>query len=163
MINIFNLFLVLFSFWFFLIFANSNINIFTISAGIFFCSAISYFSWKFKLIGRKTEFLFLSFGFYKFFFNLFFISLFNSFLILFEFLKFTPKINPVIYHIPFKNSKQINISILISAITLVPGVSFIDLKDENIIIYALNENLVKKTNLKNLISNLQKINDNNIV
>ena len=163
MINIFNLFLVLFTFWFFLIFANFNLNFITLIIGLICCSIIAYCSWKFKLINRKTEFLFLIFGFYKFFFSLFIISLYNSFLLLFEFLKFTPQINPVIYNLPFKNSKQINIPILISAITLIPGISFIDFNKNHIVIYCLNEKLVKKANLKNLISNLQKINDNSIV
>jgi len=163
MINIFNLFLTLFSFWLLLAYSNGNLSWFYILCGLIASSIVSFVAWRIKIITKYSHFLFLNIGFYRHFLAIIFLSFLASLLTIFRAVIGRNRIDCKIYSIPIKKLNNAELILLISTINLLPGTVFIGLEDQKIIICGLNEQYITKLNLEKICVNLAKINDNKLV
>ncbi len=163
MINIFNLFLTLFSFWVLFAYSNDNISWFYIFFGLVSSLIVSLIAWKIKIITKYSHFLFLHIGFYKHFIGIIFSSFGQSLSIIFKAAITGREINSKIYTLPVKKLNNTELVLLMSTINLLPGTVFIGLEDKKIAIFALNEKYISNLNLEKIYDNLHKINDNRLV
>lgn len=163
MINIFNLFLVLFSFWLLLAYSGGVLSWIYIAIGFVSSLIISFIAWRIKIINKYSSFLFLNIGFYKHFLKIIFSSFFVSIKIVVKTIYGSQDIKPDFYTAPIKKLNNNELVLLINTINLTAGLLFIGLKGRNIIIYATNEKLFKEFNVNKICSNLHKINDSRLV
>ena len=163
MINIFNLFLTLFSFWILFAFSNGNLSWFYVFLGLFASITISFISWKIKIITKHSQFLFLHIGFYRHFLGIIFSSFLPSLLTIFRVAIGSKRIDCKIYSLPIKKLNNVELSLLISTINLLPGTIFVGIEDKKIIICGLNDQYIAKLNLAKIYDDLTKINDNRLV
>ena len=164
MINIFNLFLFLYSFWLVLLFLKDGFSVFFLILGIFICFLVSIFARKIKIINKDFNLLFLSFGFYRHFFIIYFISCYK-YLILLPKLVFSQKINQdCLFYIKIKKklTKQ-EFALFIATINLIPGISYVDKKGGDIIIYSTIKELFNKVDIVKIYNNIHRINDDSLV
>ncbi len=168
MINIFNLFLTLF--FLCLLFACSNGNItphhfswlFVLIA--FFSSIIaSLVAYKLKIFNKDSHFSFLHFGFYRHFIKLFFSAFLQSILVVFRIAISSRKIEPKIYSLPIEELEIHTLNLLIFTINMTPGLLFIDLIDDKIVILGLNKSYIEKLDLKQIIRQIDRVDDNKLV
>jgi multisubunit Na+/H+ antiporter MnhE subunit len=161
MINIFNLFLVLLFCWFAFAFAGGVLSWFYLFLGIVASAIISLISWRIKLIDRTTDFLFLNLGFYQHFCKLIFLSFFKSMFLL---VRSTLKTNhSITYYLPIKKQNNGELALFISTISLIPGLFCLGIKDEELVIHALDEKYFKQAKINELYNNIKSINDNRLV
>lgn len=163
MINIFNLFLVLFSLWILFSYANHTLSWFYIFFGLVSSAIVSFISWKIKIINKYSNFLFLNFGFYRHFFYLIFGSFVSSMVIIFKMVMDSDDINPEFYSVEIKRCTNSELILLITTINLMPGLVCLGFKNKEIIIYALSKRYFKGLNLNKVYKNLHHINDNRLV
>ena len=163
MINIFNLFLTLFSFWVLFAYSNDNLSWFYIFFGLVSATIVSLIAWKIKIITKYSHFLFLHIGFYKHFISIMLSSFLESLLIIYKAAFSNQKINAKIYLLPVKKLNNTELVLLISTINLLPGTVFVGLEDQKIAICGLNEKYITQLNLEKIYDNLGKINDNRLV
>jgi multisubunit Na+/H+ antiporter MnhE subunit len=163
MINIFNLFLTLLSFWLLFAYSNGNLSWFYVFFGIIASLIVSLISWKIKIITKHSNFLFLHIGFYKHFLGIIFSSFAASLLIIFKVAIGSSKIDYKIYSLPIKRLNNSELVLLIPTINLLPGVIFIRQEDQKIIIFALSKHYINKLDLAKICSELTHINDNRLV
>ncbi|MCE3254782.1 MAG: hypothetical protein K0R25_276 [Rickettsiaceae bacterium] len=162
MINIFNLFLTLFFFWILFSYVNGSLSWFYVFFGAASSLIVSIISWKLKIITKRSNFLFLSFGFYHHFFAVIFHSFTKSLKIAFACAFGSKKINPQIHELPLKKPNSRKSILLISTINLMAGLVFVGFKDDKIIICSLHENFIKQLDLPKLLKELNKVNDNRL-
>lgn len=164
MINLFNLFLFLFALWIFLITASGTFSWFYLCFGLSACALVSFVSWKIKIINRNSEFLFLNFSFYKHFIRIIAISFFRSIYLVIK-LAFTDANNlkPVVYNIPIQKRIDPDLTLLIISVTLLPGIICVGIKEERIIIHAIDEKYIYKANLVQIYKNLYQVKDERLV
>jgi multisubunit Na+/H+ antiporter MnhE subunit len=162
-INIFNLFLVLLSFWLLLAYSGGVLSWLYIAIGFVASLTVSFIAWKIKIINKYSSFLFLNIGFYKHFLKIIFSSFFVSIKIVIKIIFSSQDIKPDFYTAPIKKLNNNELVLLINTINLTAGLLFIGLNGKNITIYAVNEKLFKKLNISKICSNLHKINDSRLV
>lgn len=102
MINIFNLFLILFSFWLLFSYSNGSLSWFYVCFGLLSSLLVSFVSWKMKIITKHSNFLFLHIGFYRHFLGIIFSSFPASLLTIFRAAIASPKVDYKIYFLPIK-------------------------------------------------------------
>ncbi len=163
MINIFNLFLTLFSFWLLFAYSNDSLSWFYIFFGLFSALIVSLIAWKIKIITKYSHFLFLHIGFYKHFIGIVLSSFVESLLIIYQAAFIDKKIDAKIYLLPVKKLNNAELVLLMSTINLLPGTVFVGLEDKKIAVFALNEKYISKLNLEKIYNHLDQINDNRLV
>ncbi len=163
MINIFNLFLTLFSFWVLFAYSNDNLSWFYIFSGLISSIIVSIIAWRIKIITKYSHFLFLHIGFYRHFIGIILFSFIESLLIIFRAAINSSKINYKIYLLPIKKLNNSELVLLISTINLLPGTVFVGLIDKKIAIYSLNKKYISQLNLEKIYNSLERINDNRLV
>jgi len=162
MLNIFNLFLFLFALWIVFIATSGHISLLYLASGIFAALLVAILSKRLKLIDKKSEMLYLSFGFYRHFLKLFLQNFFPALRLLFKMAFKEESISPVTRKIR-NDEPNINLSALISTINIMSGLLVIDLKDGEILIHATTEDSLKNLDLRKTQKVLQNINDDNLV
>jgi len=167
MINIFNLFLTLFFFWLSFAYLGENLSWLCVFFGLLSSLIISFIAWKIKIINKYSHLIFLHFGFYKHFVGLIFSAFPQSLLTAYRAAIASQKINPKIHFFLVKSLNNNELVLLISTINMMPHLLFIGVKDKlkgkEVIILSLNDFSVSKLNLRQVISDLDKINDNRLV
>jgi len=163
MINIFNLFLTLFFFWLLSAYRNENLSWFYVFFGMIASSIVSFIAWRIKIITKHSNFLFLHLGFYKHFIGTILSSFLASLLTIFRAAIGSPKIDCKIYFLPINRLSNAELALLIVTINFLPGVVFIGLEEQKIILCGLNEQYIAKLNLEKIYDNLAQINDNRLV
>lgn len=165
MINIFNLFLVLFSAWIILCLTSNLFSTFYIATGFIFSCIISFISWQSKIINRESKFIFLNFGFYKHFLAFLIKNLHKSIILSIQFAIAGPSITPVLYKIPMdrKSISEIELSLFIATINIIPGIIYVGIDDQKIILHALSEKYLEYIDLNQIFHDLGKINDDSLV
>jgi multisubunit Na+/H+ antiporter MnhE subunit len=163
MINIFNLFLTLFSFWVLFAYSNDSLSWFYVFFGLAASIIVSFIAWKIKIITKYSHFLFLHIGFYKHFIGIIISSFIESLLIIFRAAKCSSEIDCAIYWLPIKKLNNSELVLLMSTINLLPGTIFVGLEDNKIAICGLNKKYMDRLNLEKIYDNLEKINDNRLV
>ncbi len=161
MLNIFNLFLFLFSIWSLLMLLSDNVSWLFAFLGIICSSIVSLTSYKVNLIDKKSEFPFLHVNFYSHFFSIYVRNFTGSmkFLIIMAF--FNRDFRSVRQVFKTKEEK-INESMMVATINMTVGLICLDSNDNKFLVYALNEVYLKSFNFDNIVKSLTKVNDDEI-
>ena len=152
MINIFTLFLTLFSFWVLFAYSNDSLSWFYVFFGLVSAIIVSLIAWKIKIITKYSHFLFLHIGFYKHFIGIVISSFFESLLIIYKAAFSNQKIDAKIYLLPVKKLNNTELVLLMSTINLLPGTVFVGFEDKKIAICGLNEKYISQLNLEKIYS-----------
>lgn len=164
MINIFNLFLFLCGFWAILAFVNGSFTLLFLIFGCVVALIISLISWKFKIINKNFNFLFLNLGFYYHFLSLLFVSFFYCVGFLIKSILFNQKEPNCLFFIQLnKGLGKTDLSLFIATLCFIPGISYIKSDENEIVIYAVSEKLFESLNLGKFYYNIHKINDDSLI
>lgn len=131
--------------------------------GILACAFVTFISWKMGIVNKKSRFLFLNFGFFKHFASAISKSFFRSIILVTKSAFFSNKKEPIIYHFPIEKQNDANLTLLIATLSFVPGIFCIGIKDEELIIHALNENYLVNARLDKIYKGIEEINDTRLV
>jgi len=164
MINLINYFLFLFFLWLIFMVMGHNFSASFAIIGAIFSFLISLISYRFNLINKKSELLFLSLGFYHHFFKLYFKNFYSSLMLIIKIVSGKKNINPVIYKLLIDdNNKSFNPSSLISTINMNTGLLVIFNENNSLLIHALNEEYINHFNFSANIAKLNNLNDDKLV
>ncbi|MBM3579853.1 MAG: hypothetical protein FJX34_03685 [Alphaproteobacteria bacterium] len=163
MLHIFNLFLVLFAFWGALMFAFNQVSWLYLFFGILFSALVSMASARLKLIEKNSEFLYLYFGFYRHFFKIFVGDFFSSIALLISLACRKSPFHPVKHKVKLQQNQRSHPALLIASINMITGLSCLSLKDDEIVIYAVDQRYFDRLNLKKICADLRRINDDHLL
>lgn len=163
MINIFNLFLVLFVCWAILMFVNNMLTLPYALIGILVCIMVTLISWKMGSVSKKSRFLFLNFGFFKHFAKVIAKSFFRSIILVAKTALSSNHKNPIIYHFPMEKQSDGNLTLLVATLSFIPGVFCIGVRDNELIIHALNEDCLINARIDKAYKGIEEINDSRLV
>jgi len=161
MINIFNLFLFLISIWILVMIITSKSSAIYFLFGSLAAILISFFSYKLKIIDKKSKFLYLNIGFYRHFFALFVKNYVKSLILILKFAFFKNDNLAIIKKYKIHN-QDIDITMLVSSINMITGLYAIN-KGNELIVYYLDKSYLKDLNFKKIYKSLNNIDDNNLV
>lgn len=162
MLNIFNLFLFLFTLWVFLMISSGNISWLYLALGIFSAAFISVVSYKVRLIEERSELLYLSFGFYHHFLKIYFGNFFSALNLVIDLAFRREPFKPVIHAVNF-NKAHLNLALFATTINMTTGLFCIGMHEGEVFIHAAEEDYFKRLDLKKLIPILTCVNDDNLV
>lgn len=132
--------------------------------GSIFSFLIAAISYRFNLINKKSELLFLSFGFYRHFFKLYFKNFYSSLILIIKVLLGKRNINPVVYKLLIDDSnKSFNPSSLISTINMSTGLLVIFNENNLLLVHALNEEYINNFSFSANMAKLNNLNDDKLV
>ena len=163
MLNIFNLFLFLLLLWLALMLSADNISWIYLFFGIASAGLISIASFKIKLIDKNSELLYLSFGFYRHFLQLYCNNYFKALKLIITLAINDKAIKPVVYSLNIDHKNKFNPSLMASSFNMSAGLFCISIKEENFFIHAISEKYFKNFDLFKIRKILPKINDDNLV
>ncbi len=164
MINIFNLFLFLSALWAILAFTSNGFSISFIIFGFIVSLFISVISWKFKIINKDFNFLFLNLGFYQHFLTIFFTSLFHCILFLVKITFTKGRGSGYLFQItPKKILGKAELILFVATISFIPGISYVGSKKDTITIYTLSKDIYKRIDLSKFYHNVHEINDDSLI
>lgn len=163
MTNIFNLFLFLLLLWIIFMFSSNKFSTGFILFGVLSSIIVAFSSYQLKLFDKKTEFLFLSIGFYKHFVGLYFKNFFRSFYVLFNMATFDKSIHPTIRYINIKENYKFNYALLIATINMNCGLFAINLAKNKIAVHCVNDSYFFAFDLLKYTINLNNVNDDNLI
>lgn len=143
--------------------ASGNLSWLYLAFGIISSVLIAFSSYKLKLVEEKSELLYLSFGFYRHFFKIYFGSFFSALTLIFELAFRREPFKPVIHLVKITNKNRINLALFATSINMSSGLFCIGMRDNEAFIHAVEDQYFAKFNLKNLLSILPHINDDNLV
>lgn len=163
MLNIFNLFLFLFTLWIALSVASNHISALYIFFGFIASSLVVAISLRLKLIEKKSEMLFLSFGFYRHFFRFFFHNFFRSMKLLFDLAMGKSFLKPTVHYVKIDEKDSFNPALLMASLNMSAGLFAIGLQNNEIMIHAIDEIYFKKFDFKKTCASLHNVNDDNLI
>lgn len=163
MLNIFNLFLFLFALWILFMIAAGNVSWLYILYGIIAASLVSIASLRLRLIEEKSELLYLSVGFYRHFFKLFVKNFFSAMRLIIDLALANKPLHPLVYSVKFNPKNKFNPALLMASYNMSTGLFCISMKDDEMLIHAIDEEHFKKFDLQKISANLSNVNDDNIV
>jgi multisubunit Na+/H+ antiporter MnhE subunit len=164
MLNIFNLFLFLFTIWIVLLVLSTKTTWLYLFLGIICAALVSIFSYRLKLIDEKSELLYLSIGFYRHFGSLYFKNLFSAFGLIFL-LVFDKNSNmtPIIYVVDMDHKNKFNPALFASTINMTSGLFCLLNKEEKFFIHCLDQKFFNNFDPYKTVKILKEINDDNLV
>ncbi len=164
MLNIFNLFLFLFTIWIVLLVLSSQTTWLYLFLGIICAALVSVFSYRLKLIDEKSELLYLSIGFYRHFGSLYFKNLFSALGLIFS-LVFDKNSNmtPIIYVVSMDHKNKFNPALFASTINMTTGLFCLLNKEEKFFIHCLDQKFFSHFDSYKTVKILKEINDDNLV
>ncbi len=160
MLNIFNLFLFLFAVWLVLMSIWNHISWLYLFCGLAASALVTLASIRLKLIEKDRELLYLNFGFYRHFFNIFFGNFFSAIKII---LRLSLKKEPLYPVIQIIKNNDTNLGLLVASINMTSGIFCIDCNNDNITIHALDQDYFKALNLKKIVNSLNDTKDENLI
>lgn len=163
MLNIFNLFLFLFVLWGLFMIAAGNISWLYVFFGIIASGLVSIVSFRLRLIEKKSELLHLSFGFYRHFFKIFVSNSFSAIRLIITLALTSKPLHPLIFTVKLNPKNTFNPALLIASFNMSTGLFCIGAKEQELTIYAINENYFKNFDLPKTCAALNNMNDDNLV
>lgn len=163
MLNIFNLFLFLFALWIFFMIAGNNISWLYIFFGLIASGFVAIVSFRLKLVEEKSELLYLSLGFYRHFINLFIKSFFSAIALIISLAISRKELNPTIHKIKLTPKDKFNPALLMASFNMSSGLFSIGMKDDEILVHAIDESYFKKFDLNKTRRSLNNANDDNLI
>jgi hypothetical protein len=162
MLNSFNLFLSLLSFWAIFMIASGHVSWLYAFSGVFSAGLVTLISSRLSLIEKNSEMLYLSLGFHRHFIKLFLSNFIPALILLFRLAFREKSIMPASHKIKNADPK-VNISALISTINMTNGLLVTNLRGSVITIHGVEEGCFEKFNLQKIQRTLEHINDDNLV
>lgn len=163
MLNIFNLFLFLLTLWVMFMIASSKVSWLYVFFGILASLLVSISSYRIKLVEEKSELLHLSFGFYRHFVKIFLKGFVSSLKLIITLALSRKAPSPLIYSIKLGKESQINPALLMASFNMTTGLFCIGVKEDEILVHAIDEAHFKKFDLQKICKSLKNINDDNLV
>lgn len=164
MINIFNLFLLLLAIWSGSVYALQGFNYEYLFIGSAVSLVISVFCFNLRLINKKSELLYLSWGFYKYFINLYIRNIGKQIILQIK-MALIPSIidsKTIKVHLKFDEEKK-NSLLFESTVDFMAGYSVIELTSDYIIVGAINSDYASRFSGKSIFKKLKNINDDSLV
>jgi len=146
-----------------LIFVGNMLFLSYVLIGILACAVVTFISWKMGSVSEKSRFLFLNFGFFRHFISLIVKSFFRSIILITKTVFSFSHSDPIIYHFPMEKQNDANLTLLVATLTFIPGVLCIGIKNNELIIHALNEDYLMNARLDKIYKGIEEINDNRLV
>lgn len=163
MLNIFNQFLFLFACWIFFMTLASTFKILYFVLGVVACGAVSLLCYKLQIINNKSKFLFLSIGFYRHFFLIYFKNFFKAIFLIIDLAINRRVMMPTINIIKFNEENAEDNHLLIASINFCVGVFVLNATESSLVIHSIDKGFFKELNINNLKKQLRLINDDEIV
>ncbi len=163
MLNIFNLFLFLLVLWLALMLVSGNLTFSYLLFGIVSSAFIAAISYHVKIIDKKSELLYLSIGFYRYFIKLYFKSFFHAIGLIIDLAIGNKANRPIIYEIEVDNLRYFNLGLVNATINMNAGLFCIANEENKFKIHAMDEKYFNSLDLFLMNKQLPKINDDNLV
>jgi len=161
MLNAITLFFILFIFWIFNV-VLIGINPLLIFIGLIISSSIAFICWRLNIIGSKSSFMILQFGFYKFIFSKISQNLSNVFRLSFQFLNPKHEFKPIIDYIFLDKDKDSEIALGVNLITFLAGTICVAVKKRYVIIHSLGTEYFSPAEMYDISSQLDKVYDDTL-
>ena len=164
MINIFNLFLLLSALWSIFVYMIFGLNYFYLGFGAFMALVISISCFYLRIINKKSELLYLSWGFYQYYAKLYCVNIVKQIMLQIKIFFTSSFIDPKTIKISLKNPQDKQYAFLFeSTIDFMAGYSILETTPDYIIVGALNEDYVKNFSAKRIFKNIRNINDDSLI
>lgn len=163
MLNIFNLFLFLFALWSLFMISSGNISWLYLVLGIGSSAFVSGLSYRLKLIDKNSELLYLSLGFYQNFVVSYFRNFFSSIKLVIKLAFRREPFKPVIHVTNINQKHRLNYTLLATSINMTTGLFCIGLREKEIFVHAIEEEYFARFDLRKLMADLAKVNDDDLV
>lgn len=138
----------------------SHFSLVYLFCGIIASALVTLISIRLKLTEKNGELLYLNFGFYRHFLNIFFSNFFSSMKLICGLAVKREPIYPVIQIIKIGDN---DMALLMATINITSGLFAIDCKGDEITIHALDQDYFKALNLKKVLSSLKDTRDENLI
>jgi multisubunit Na+/H+ antiporter MnhE subunit len=162
-LNTFNLFLFLFALWIMFMIGASHLSWLYVFFGIIASAFVSIASSRLRLIEQKSELLYLSFGFYRYFFDLFFSNFFNSIRLVIDIALTNKELHPIVYRVPVEEEFSFNHGLLVAGLNMTSGLLCLGVRDEEILVHAIDEKHFQRFDFDKTKKILSEVNDDNLV
>lgn len=144
--------------------SHEKISIIYLTFGIFSSAFVSLICYNLKLIEKKSEMLYLSFGFYKHFLVTYLKNFIPAISLLFKLAFDSSKFNSQINKISLNTrAKQEASELLQATINLTSGICVTNVTKTHIAVDAIDKEYYQDFNIKKTFKKLENINDDNIV
>ncbi len=163
MLNIFNLFLFLFALWTFFMASSENLSWLYLGLGFIAAISVAIFSYRFKLIDKKSELLYLSFGFYRNFLLTYVTNFFSGLKLLIALATRREPFKPTIHIVNYGPKKGLNTALFATTINMTTGLFCLMIREKEIFIHAAEKEYFERLDLKKLASDLVNVNDDNLI
>jgi len=164
MINIFTLFLLLLALWSSFVYLIFGFDYTYFVLGIVASLVISLICFNLKIINKKSELLYLSWGFYKYFIKLYFTNFFKQITVQIKMLFISSFTDPRSIKVVYRTQENKNNSFLFEAtINFMAGYSIIEIKPDHILVGAINRSYEDQFFAKRIFAKIKNINDDNLV
>lgn len=162
MLNIFNLFLFLFAIWAVFIFISGHISLVYALCGIIAAALATLASIRLRLFEKKTEMLYLSFGFYRHFCRIFLKNFFSSINLIIDLALRKTEPKPTIHYLKIDKDDP-NAPLLAPTLNMTCGLFCVALEEDKIMVHAIEEKYFRNFDLKKNLRSLSNVNDDNLV
>lgn len=163
MLNIFNLFLFLLVCWIgFMVAANSLTWIYLLF-GICCSAFVTFISYRFKLVAKNSELLYLSVGFYRHFIKVILINFLPSLFLVIRIIFIREPLYPTIQKLEINSKYNFNLGLLIATINMTCGLFCIQAKKNQFLIHAIDQKYFKNFDFNQACKSLSQVNDDNLV
>ncbi len=163
MLNIFNLFLFLLLLWVMLMLSSGNVTWAYLVIGIFCTTAISFLSFRLKLIKKDSELLYLSLGFYRHFAEIFFRNIFKAWYLIFDLALNKKPMRPLLYSIKHNKDHKYNLALMAITLNMSTGLFCIGVRENNFYVHAIEEKYFEAFDVFKTNKILLNVNDDNLV
>jgi len=131
--------------------------------GIISAAFVAVVSFRLKLVEEKSELLYLSFGFYRHFFKTFIKNFFSAIDMIIDLAFTRVPSHPIVYSVKMSSRNNFNPALLMASYNMTTGLFCIGMRDDEMLIHAVDEEHFKRFDLHKTCNFLRNINDDNIV
>ncbi len=131
--------------------------------GVLSAAFVSLSSYRYKLIGEKSELLYLSFGFYRNFLKIFFRNFFSSVKLIIALAFRREPFKAGIHVLNFKYNPNLNLALLATSINMQTGLFCVSLRPNQVFVHAVDKEHLARFNFQKLVSELTYVNDDHLV
>ena len=163
MLNIFNLFLFLFTLWALLMVSSNQISWLYTFLGLLSAGLVSVLSYKTKLINEKSELLYLSVGFYRYFFKIYFKNFFPSLRMLVNMAFSNKSLRPIIRFINLSDEVAFNRPLLLASLNMTTGILSLNANEKGFLLHCIDDKYFRKFNLTKTVKVLSNVNDDDSI
>lgn len=164
MINIFNLFLLLLALWSSVVYTLFGFDYVYLVLGVVPALLISVACFNLRIINKKSELLYLSWGFYTYFVKLYCSNFFKQILLQIMMVATPSIIDPKVIKTVLKSSEDKKHAFLFeSTIDFMAGYSVLEVHTDYILVGAINSEYAARFSSKAIFKKVNNINDDSLV